>query len=135
MLLCGLEIFLDQALPPPPPGTKTYCGPDNNHPQETSTPVVHSPLTPDVHDGDSPQPSTSKAIDNHLEDKEISNMFKLMKKRKKPRQELHLPHIRLATLLKRPLKEKIDLPSIRIPRAWRHRKRYSDKKKEKGKFF
>ena len=36
---------------------------DNNTSKETSTPVAHSPLTPDVHDLDSPLPTTSKAID------------------------------------------------------------------------
>ena len=39
---------------------------DNNLSQETSTPVAHSPLTPDVHDVDSPQPTTGKAIDEHF---------------------------------------------------------------------
>ena len=83
---------------------------DDNPSQETSTPVAHSPPTPDVHDVDSPQPTTSKAIDErllHFEDEEISNMLKLMRKRKKARQEQLPPHhLHLDTQLKRPPREK-----------------------------
>ena len=39
---------------------------DNNPSQETSTAVAHSTLTPDVHNVDSPQPTTSKAIDERF---------------------------------------------------------------------
>ena len=39
---------------------------DSNPSQETSTAVAHSTLTPDVHNVDSQQPTTSKAIDERF---------------------------------------------------------------------